>query len=172
MNSPYINVCNKSNQLIWACDNADQSRRKHFYNVPKGTPVVYFLVSNTIEIVYIGQTANLAQRISAHKATKQFDDVYWKSIPIEIAYNKSELEDLCLLFFNRETLYNKRYPDKKKYKTLKHNPIESFWFAKWVNEKIKEKKYRKERIREIESEYILRRVSERKAREKKSLCVY
>jgi hypothetical protein len=174
MKPTYINVCARSQSLWQACDNRDHSRPKYIWSVPKGTPVVYFLFSDSYGIVYIGQTTNLYQRISSHKATKQFDDVYWKSIPIEISNHIRELETLCLLYLNNKTQYNKLYPDKfKRYnKPPKDNPIESFVFAKWVDEKIKENKYREERLRQIESKYIIKQVKKRKGREKKILCVH
>lgn len=171
MDSHYFNAGNKAHQLIWACDNADQSRRKYFFNVPKGNPVIYFLWSNLFGIIYIGQTTNLPQRISAHRSSKKFDDVFWKSIPIEISRYREELESLCLLYLNKETIHNKRYPKKTK-KAIKHNPIDSFWFSKWVNEKMLEEQNLKKTFRKWRNDRMLEEIIERKNRDKKSFCIY
>jgi predicted GIY-YIG superfamily endonuclease len=45
---------------------------------------VYFLVSKENEVVYVGQTGNLLQRVGAHQSNKDFSKVYYLLPPSKV----------------------------------------------------------------------------------------
>ena len=59
-------------------------RLRRFKGEAKEFCCVYFLVSEEDEVVYVGQTANLLQRVGSHQSNKNFSKVYYLLPPSKV----------------------------------------------------------------------------------------
>ncbi len=74
-----------------------------------GKPVIYYLVQGD-EVIYIGQTCNLAQRLLSHMSNKDFDRYsFFESAPEDLDLLEAEL----ILHF--KPALNKGVPSQPKY---------------------------------------------------------
>ena len=130
--------------------------------------VVYFLLNQEYELVYIGQTKNLKQRLYQHRQNKNFDIVYIKQIPNEVNRYITELETLCLSYITKPTKYNKQY-HKPLYLPNKGNPLDKNNFDKWVQDKLQDVKEHNLWAKKIKAEVIIGRHTDRLQRQKKNI---
>jgi predicted GIY-YIG superfamily endonuclease len=92
---------------------------------------VYFLVNKSKEVVYVGQTYNLFNRLATHRNDKDFDKVYFLTEPTSVKKNKSKKdwinEKEKEYIQNYLPIYNKCHVRQKEMKRLT-DIVEAFHF--------------------------------------------
>jgi|GEM_PF-6377917 len=107
-------------------------RLRRFKGEAEEFSCVYFLVSEDDEVVYVGSTGNLLQRVGAHQSNKDFSKIYYLLPPSQVEKKAEAWRQKHKTYLNSEWVkkpFSRRLGNKPSLRRPEPSP-----YAVWINE--------------------------------------